>query len=71
MLLIRTLRYFQRTGAESDRLPSSPVLRGFRSSKGSPLSLAPLFVKRDVQIKGLIHLISLAKLPNSRQVFRE
>jgi transposase len=36
------------------------VERGFHRLKGVPLSLNPLFVKRDDQVEGLIHLLSLA-----------
>jgi len=36
------------------------IERGFHRLKGVPLSLAPLFVKRDDQVCGLIHLLSLA-----------
>ena len=36
------------------------VERGFHRLKGVPLSLTPLFVKRDDQVVGLIHLLSLA-----------
>jgi transposase len=36
------------------------IERGFHRLKGAPLSLNPLFVKRDDQVKGLIHLLSLA-----------
>ena len=34
--------------------------RGFHRMKGIPLSLCPLFVHRDDQVTGLIHLLSLA-----------
>jgi transposase len=36
------------------------IERGFHRLKGAPLSLHPLFVKRDDQVCGLIHLLSLA-----------
>lgn len=36
------------------------VERGFGRLKGAPLSIAPLFVKRDDQVAGLTHLLSLA-----------
>jgi transposase len=36
------------------------VERGFHRLKGAPLSLDPLFVKRDDQVVGLIHLLSIA-----------
>ena len=36
------------------------IERGFHRLKGVPLSLNPLFVKRDDQVVGLIHLLSLA-----------
>lgn len=36
------------------------IERGFHRMKGAPLSLNPLFVKRDDQVEGLIHLLSLA-----------
>lgn len=36
------------------------VERGFGRLKGVPLSMAPLFVKRDDQVVGLTHLLSLA-----------
>jgi transposase len=36
------------------------VERGFHRLKGVPLSLNPLFVKRDDQVEGLIHLLTLA-----------
>ena len=36
------------------------IERGFHRLKGAPLSLNPLFVKRDDQVMGLIHLLSLA-----------
>jgi transposase len=36
------------------------IERGFHRLKGAPLSLNPLFVKRDDQVCGLIHLLSLA-----------
>jgi transposase len=36
------------------------IERGFHRLKGCPLSLNPLFVKRDDQVTGLIHLLSLA-----------
>lgn len=35
------------------------IERGFHRLKGSPLSLDPMFVKRDDQIAGLTHLLSL------------
>ena len=36
------------------------IERGFHRLKGVPLSIAPLFVKRDDQVTGLIHLLSIA-----------
>ena len=36
------------------------VERGFHRLKGAPLSISPLFVQRDDQVKGLFHLLSLA-----------
>ena len=36
------------------------VERGFHRLKGAPLSIAPLFVKRDDQVRGLINLLSIA-----------
>jgi len=36
------------------------VERGFHRFKGAPLSIAPLFVKRDDQVTGLINLLSIA-----------
>jgi transposase len=36
------------------------VERGFHRLKGVPLSLNPLFVKRDDQVVGLIHLLTIA-----------
>ena len=36
------------------------IERGFHRLKGAPLSLDPLFVKRDDQVVGLTHLLSLA-----------
>jgi transposase len=36
------------------------VERGFGRLKGCPLAITPLFVQRDDQVKGLIHLLSLA-----------
>jgi transposase len=36
------------------------IERGFHRLKGAPLSLNPLFVKRDDQVVGLTHLLSLA-----------
>jgi transposase len=36
------------------------VENGFRRFKGKPLSISPLFVQRDDQVQGLIHLITLA-----------
>jgi len=36
------------------------IERNFHRLKGTPLSLNPLFVKRDDQVCGLIHLLSLA-----------
>lgn len=35
------------------------VERGFHRFKGKPLSVTPLFVQRDDQVKGLVHLLSL------------
>lgn len=34
--------------------------RSFHRLKGVPLSLSPFFVQRDDQVKGLVHLLSLA-----------
>lgn len=36
------------------------IERGFHRLKGAPLSLDPLFVKRDDQVRGLINLLSIA-----------
>ena len=36
------------------------IERGFHRLKGAPLSLDPLFVKRDDQVTGLIHLLTIA-----------
>jgi transposase len=36
------------------------VENGFRRFKGKPLAITPLFVQRDDQVQGLIHLITLA-----------
>jgi transposase len=36
------------------------IERGFHRLKGVPLSLNPLFVQRDDQVEGLIHLMSIA-----------
>ena len=36
------------------------IERGFHRLKGAPLSLNPLFVKRDDQVTGLINLLSIA-----------
>ena len=36
------------------------IERGFGRLKGAPLSIAPLYVKRDDQVTGLTHLLSLA-----------
>jgi transposase len=36
------------------------IERGFHRLKGAPLSLTPLFVKRDDQVVGLIHLLTIA-----------
>jgi transposase len=36
------------------------IERGFHRFKDAPLSIAPLFVKRDDQVTGLIHLLSIA-----------
>jgi transposase len=36
------------------------IERGFHRFKGAPLSIAPFFVKRDDQVKGLINLLSIA-----------
>jgi transposase len=36
------------------------IERGFGRLKGAPLSIAPLFVKREDQVVGLTHLLSLA-----------
>jgi transposase len=35
------------------------IERGFHRLKGAPLSIAPVFVKRDDQVTGLIHLLSI------------
>lgn len=35
------------------------IERGFHRFKGKPLSLTPLFVQRDDQVTGLVHLLSL------------
>jgi transposase len=58
------------TNAPSERLSLSQAVhhyrheyhieRGFGRLKGAPLSIAPMFVKRDDQVVGLIHLLSLA-----------
>ncbi len=58
------------TNAPLDRLSFEQVVltyrqeirieRGFARLKGAPLSIAPLFVKRDDQVAGLTHLLSLA-----------
>lgn len=37
-----------------------PVEHGFHRLKGAPLSLDPLFVKRDDQVVGLTHLLTIA-----------
>ncbi len=36
------------------------IEHGFGRLKGAPLSIAPLFVKRDDQVVGMTHLLSLA-----------
>ncbi len=36
------------------------IEHGFHRLKGAPLSLTPLFVKRDDQVVGLIHLLTIA-----------
>ena len=36
------------------------IERGFHRLKGAPLSLTPLFVKRDDQVAGLTNLLSIA-----------
>jgi transposase len=36
------------------------IERGFHRLKGAPLSLDPVFVKRDDQVLGLTHLLSIA-----------
>jgi transposase len=36
------------------------IERGFHRLKGAPLSIAPFFVKRDDQVTGLVHLLSIA-----------
>jgi transposase len=36
------------------------IERGFHRLKDAPLSIAPLFVKRDDQVTGLVHLLSIA-----------
>lgn len=36
------------------------IERGFHRLKDTPLSIAPIFVKRDDQIQGLTHLLSIA-----------
>jgi transposase len=58
------------TDAPAEQLPLAAAVRtyrdewliehGFHRLKGAPLSLRPLFVKRDDQVVGLIHLLSLA-----------
>jgi transposase len=58
------------TNAPQKRLSLSQAVReyrheyhiehGFGRLKGAPLSIAPLFVKRDDQVAGLTHLLSLA-----------
>lgn len=58
------------TNAPTERLPLQQAVltyrnewlieRGFHRLKGAPLSLNPLFVKRDDQVAGLTHLLSIA-----------
>src|SRR5258706_11187051 len=58
------------TNAPQERLSLSQAVReyrheyhiehGFGRLKGAPLSIAPLFVKRDDQVSGLTHLLSVA-----------
>jgi transposase len=58
------------TNAPQARLSLSPAVwedrhedhieHGFGRLKGAPLSIAPMFVKRDDQVVGLTHLLSLA-----------
>jgi len=58
------------TDTESDKLSLEQAVltyrnewlieRGFHRLKGAPLSLDPMFVKRDDQIAGLTHLLSIA-----------
>ena len=57
------------TNAPSERLSFADAVftyrdewiaeRGFHRLKGKSLSLTPLFVQRDDQVKGLVHLLSL------------
>jgi len=58
------------TNAPQERLSLSQAVReyrheyhiehGFGRLKGAPLSIAPMFVKRDDQVSGLTHLLSVA-----------
>src|SRR5207302_9108758 len=58
------------SNAPQKRLPLSQAVRdyrheyhiehGFARLKGAPLSIAPLFVKRDDQVVGMTHLLSVA-----------
>lgn len=58
------------TNAPAEQLPLEQAVREYRKEyrverifgrfKGAPLSIAPLFVKRDDQVQGLIRLLSLA-----------
>src|SRR5258708_6165818 len=69
--LVSTLgRRAYSTNAPQERLSLSQAVReyrheyhiehGFRRLKGAPLSIAPLFVKRDDQVRGMTHLLSVA-----------
>jgi transposase len=44
---------------QEDRYESH-IEHGFRRLKGAPLSIAPPFVKRDDQVVGMTHVLSLA-----------
>src|SRR2546422_1159014 len=46
--------------AVRDYRHESHIERGFGRLKGAPLSIAPMCVKRDDQVRGLTHLLSLA-----------
>jgi transposase len=37
-----------------------PAISGFHRLKGTPLSLDPLFVKRDDQVQGMTNLLTIA-----------